>query len=222
MLNFSDSFLLDKPYPIGLAKNVFAAGLYDTLVDSYPDESLFGYMGQVYHKYSLSERNNPDNYHKFVASSPLWYAFHAYIKSEEFLAAVFGALAKHGQRFPTGTYKSRFEFSSLPGKDGALLPHTDIPSKVITLVIPMTRADNWLAAWGGGTDVLVPKDGTKVYQDYKMTFDDFEVATTFPADPNQALLFIKSEHSWHAVRPCQGPPETFRRTLTVNIEYASR
>ena len=117
--------------------------------------------------------------------------------------------------------KARFEFSAMPITGGNILPHTDHPKKVITMVIPMLRDSEWQDAWGGGTVMVWPKDTSKTFNrmNHYLGFDDVEPRRTFPFEPNQCLVFIKTHNSWHAVWPMTGDdPKTLRKTLTINIE----
>jgi hypothetical protein len=46
-----------------------------------------------------------------------------------------------------------------------------------------------------------------------------EVLETFPFEPNQAVVFVKTFNSWHSVRPMTGRGSpAMRKTLTINIE----
>jgi hypothetical protein len=51
---------------------------------------------------------------------------------------------------------------------------------------------------------------------------DFEQVNTLKKmafNPNQAVIFVKTWNSWHAVSPLHAPSgENLRKTLTVNIE----
>lgn len=216
MLSLARFQLRSDPYPIGLATDVFNPLIYDTLVDAFPTTlSLFREFSTPNRKWSLSEVNHPENYHAFIESNFEWIAFYRYIKSDDFIGAVTERL---GKLVPACRLRSRFEFSVLPADGGCLLPHTDIPSKVVTLVVPMLHRSEWKPEWGGGTDVLVPKDREEKLEDYRAPLDRFNKACTFDYAPNQALVFIKSERSWHSVGPIQGPAGALRKTLTINLE----
>jgi hypothetical protein len=216
MLNFQHASFRREPYIIGLATEVMDPFRYEECVRAYPDEKRFAHMTGRYEKYSLSERNNPSEYAAVVAQSP-WAAFRKYIKSPTFVRDVWDCLDRVGVTLGASEYRSRFEFSSLPGSGGMLWPHTDIPSKVATLIIPMMAPGDWDPAWGGSTDVLVPKPGV-VAKDYQTPLDQFDIVARYPCAPNQAVIFLKWDNSWHSVGPIQGPPGAWRRTLTINIE----
>src|SRR5256885_897092 len=61
----------------------------------------------------------------------------------------------------TPVLSARFEFSMLPANGGFIRPHTDSPHKIITLVVAMLNEGEWNPEFGGGTEVLRPRDITK-------------------------------------------------------------
>lgn len=249
MLSFNNVHFNYEPYPIGVARNVFDESFYDQLVNSFPPQDLFTFMPLHGNKYSLSELNNPDLYHKYIRSSHQWQEFHDWIKREEFPGEILSMLCENKidlevQRFsanggavsranvlerlrlrqpprPRSNLSARFEFSMLPAAGGFIKPHTDSPQKIITLVIGMLSKDEWNPAFGGGTEVLRPKDITNNYN-FKNTyleFDDVETLTTFDYLANNCVIFIKTFNSLHAVRPMKAAGgNLMRKTLTVNIE----
>lgn len=247
LLSFEHLRLRYEPFPIGLARPVMAEPDYRALVDSYPPKELFAYLAKVGHKYSLSEKNNPRQYHAWIAEHPRWRELHRWVKSPEFVEAVLAALEERGvdlglvARVPAWKrlrklarnlargaidagqpgLDARFEFSMLPADGGSVIPHTDSPGKVITLVVSMLADGEWDPAFGGGTDVNRPRDPRLYYNELNRQagFEAMEVLETFPFEPNQAVVFVKTFNSWHSVRPMQGKgSDAMRRTLTINIE----
>jgi hypothetical protein len=233
-----------EPYPICYAPDVFSASDYAALTAAYPDVSLFAHMPKLGDKYSLSERNNPAEYRKFIASQPLWAKLHAHLKSQAFIDETLAFLGRHHIDLGLGAYRftnvagakrsglmsrltgrpelsARFEFSMMGGQGGHILPHTDDHRKLITLVFSMNRMGEWDDAWGGGTQTCLPKDRTRVYNQVNkyMDFAEVDVLKSFDFEPNQCILFIKTYNSWHQVAPINAPPGApLRKTLTVNIE----
>jgi hypothetical protein len=109
----------------------------------------------------------------------------------------------------------------LPADGGHILPHTDSPNKVVTLIISMVDEGEWDPAFGGGTDVNRHKDSKHNFNwtNAQGRFEDMEVIDTYEFSPNQAVMFIKTFNSWHSVRPMTGKGSAaMRRTLTINIE----
>ncbi len=117
---------------------------------------------------------------------------------------------------------SRFEFSMLPADGGNIKPHTDAPQKLITLVFSMVLPGEWNPTWGGGTDMDLPRDERRTYNQTNewLEFDDVAQWKTFSFEPNQCVAFVKTFNSLHCVPPMTGPEGAMRRTLTLNIERA--
>jgi hypothetical protein len=250
MLSFENTTFIYEPYPIGVARNVFEDGLYRELVNSFPPVDLFHFMPLLGNKYSLSELNNPDAYHRYVRSHQRWCDFYKWIKRAEFPREILSMLCEHNIDLDAETHgngavvsrrslldrlrrrespkatsnlRARFEFSMLPADRGFIKPHTDSPQKIITLVIGMLRPGEWSPSFGGGTEVLRPKDITNNFnfKNKYLEFDEVETLTTFDYAPNNCVIFIKTFNSLHAVRPMTAPDHNLmRKTLTINIENA--
>ena len=244
-LNIDATEFFHQPFPIGLAAPVMSESLYRELLSAYPDRDRFVYLETIGHKYTLSEHYNKSEYLSFIKNTPTWRDFHAWVKSRDFIEYILEALAKHhielgefrvgrtlgtkfkalnrllsGKRYrPTLT--ARFEFSMLPADGGYVVPHTDQPSKLVTLVVSMTPPGEWDPNVGGGTDVNRPKRPELAFNRVNKIaeFEDMEVLNSFPFAPNQAVVFVKTFNSWHSVRPMSGRgSNAMRRTLTINIE----
>mgnify|MGYP005847189909 CR=1 FL=1 len=129
-----------------------------------------------------------------------------------------GAALLERRRIPL---RSRFEFSMMSGNGGSIRPHTDAPAKLITIVVSMVAPDEWKPEYGGGTSVVWPKDERRSFnfRNTFMEFDEVETLDCYEFDSNQCMIFVKTFNSWHAVEPITAPSaETFRRSLTINIE----
>ena len=235
-----------EPFPIGFAKPVIDDSTYDELVDAYPPLELFTELSKVGKKWTLSEKFNTKQYEDYTKNTPIWREFLAWVKSDEFVALTLKVLkerhidlgykangskpkqlVKNLREVLTGhavhraaQLRSRFEFSMLPADGGCVIPHTDSPGKIITLVISMIRPGEWQESYGGGTEVNRPKDCKKSFNflNAQAGFEEMEELETYPFTPNQAVVFVKTFNSWHCVRPMTGPEDALRKTLTINIE----
>jgi hypothetical protein len=234
------------PYPIGLARPVIAPEDYRAMVETFPRLEDFVERDDKGVKYSLSRHNNRRGYRAHIESHDVWRRFYAYVRSPRFIQEMLELLRRHYIDLGIGNdtvatrmvdrfnslwkgaplphfprLSSRFEFSAMPIAGGSILPHTDNPTKIITLVVSILDEDEWDASVGGGTSIVVPKDDTRIYNnvnDY-MDFDEVDMVKTFPFEPNQSIIFVKTYNSWHAVWPMTGDdPRKLRRTLTINIE----
>ncbi len=248
MLRFDTANFRYEPFPIGIIKPAMDGEVYLKLVESFPPQDLFLYFPKVGNKYVLSEKFNSKNYYDYIHSSSEWSDFHKWIKSRDFIRSTLKCLGEHHidlgiRHFPVSLKRrakttwryvkaglwprydidlsARFEFSMLSAAGGCVTPHTDSPGKLITLVVSMVREGDWEPALGGGTDVNRPKDPRRIFNEVneKLRFDEVEVLHTYPFEPNQTVIFVKTFNSWHSVRPMtgQGSP-LMRRTLTINIE----
>jgi hypothetical protein len=121
--------------------------------------------------------------------------------------------------------KSRFEFSMLPADGGNIKPHTDSPQKLMTLVVAIVGEGEWDAAHGGGTAVLRAKRTADQFNELnrQLEFDQVEHLHSFPFEPNQCVIFVKTFNSLHAVYTMTGAGSgRMRKTLTINIETLAR
>ncbi|MBL0919585.1 MAG: hypothetical protein IBJ14_12865 [Hydrogenophaga sp.] len=231
-----------EPYPIGIIRDIFDPALYARLVDTFPPADLFRFMQHHGDKWSLSEVNHPDLYHKFLRANDEWHRLFREVKSPGFIDQVLRALAQSKielglnasgaggvlrklrdgllGRKSRNELRARFEFSMMSAAGGNILPHTDSPQKHITLVVSMVKPGEWDSSWGGGTDLMRPLDPSENFNHLNryLNFDQVETLETMPYESNQCVIFIKTFNSLHAVKPMTGPREVMRRTLTVNIE----
>jgi hypothetical protein len=246
MFSFEHLTFRYEPFPIGLAKPVMDDGLYRQLVAAYPAREMFGDLSKVGYKFSLSEKYNRQHYHRLVRSHPLWKELHQWIKSDDFLRSVLRALEEqhidlgYKVKSPAGRLirrlgkiargrpcerinrlMARFEFSMLPVDGGHVLPHTDSPGKIITLIVSILEEGEWDPAYGGGTDLNHPRSERYMFNrlNKQAGFEDMEVIDTYAFTPNQIVMFVRTFNSWHSVRPMTGKgSNAMRRTLTINIE----
>ena len=131
--------------------------------------------------------------------------------------------AAHLQPQRATALKTRFEFSMLPVDGGHIKPHTDSPGKLITLVVSFCDHGEWQSSFGGGTSVLRAVDPRQSFNhmNRQLEFADTETLYTFPFQPNQCVIFVKTFNSLHAVSPMEGrSSKAMRKTLTINIEIA--
>ncbi|HRK94915.1 MAG TPA: hypothetical protein PK694_01220 [Rhodospirillales bacterium] len=238
-----------RPFPIGIAQPAMPDDLYERCIDAFPPLDLFDSYDTMLKpgkKYTLSEKENPKAFRDFIQSSPVWGQIYADVKSDAFVYGVLDALRSRdidlgptylpparrvfkrfkdlarGRLSPDAAkLKARFEFSALPADGGHLNPHTDAPTKIVTLIVSMMKPGEWDPAFGGGTDVNVPKDDRWAFNQMnrRARLEDMDVLATYDYAPNQAVLFVKTFNSWHSVPPMTGKgATTLRKTLTINIE----
>src|SRR5262245_14187145 len=244
MISFSAAEMTYEPYPVGYLTSFIEKDAYKQMLECWPALDKFQYMPKLGKKYSLSEVNNADNYAECIRATPVWSRFPQMIKSSEFIENTFQFLnaknidlglrkrrivsQKRGRHASLLTrlqgvteLSARFEFSMMAPDGGHILPHTDSPNKLITLVISHVAPNEWDEKWGGGTEMCLPKDRSRIFNHLNkyMNFEEVDVIKKFPFTPNQCIIFVKTYNSWHQVSPIQaGAARPMRRTLTINIE----
>jgi hypothetical protein len=245
MLNFAASSIRYEPYPVAVLAPAMDPALYDQLAESFPDSALFATMPRHDYKLTLSEKFNPRDYDRFVAGNPIWSRFHAWIKSEAFIRQTVDFFTANNidlqlkqcfetrsqrlfrelrrGRFPSRgpRLRSRFEFSILKADGGEVLPHTDNPQKVITLVLAMVRQGEWDPRFGGNLDINRSTDPAFAFNwtNRIVPWDRIEIVETIPFAANQCMIFVKTHNSLHSVRKMnQTGSKVLRKTVTINIE----
>ena len=232
-----------KPYPIGNLKNLIDPEIYNQLVDEFPKKELFEFKKDLGKKFSLSEINNRKNYFNLIKSNKLWSRFFTYIKSDKFKNEIFKMLKQNNidlglidekirlnkiglkenlKNFFKKRKKinSRFEFSMMSADEGHILPHTDSAHKLVTIVIPILKEDEWNKNWGGDTSILEPIDEKMNFNmiNKYLKFSEVKVINEMEFRKNSSTIFIKTFNSLHCVFPMKGPVDKLRKSLTINIE----
>ena len=219
-INFDHVEFRKDPYFIGVAHKVFEEDVYQSLVETFPPLDLLPrWQPGKYNKYALNE--SQASFHSYIAKHPLWGAFHHSIKSPAFPQFLVTMIKAYGGTVThlVDQWFTRFEFAAMPADGGYIKPHTDTVQKVITLVFSMVKPGDWNPAFGGGTDVLNPRDLSQPLTDYEAPLDTFEKVYTYEYVPNQCVIFVKSANSWHSVGPMTGVGSSMlRRTITLNVE----
>ena len=246
MLSFEHISFDYEPYPIGIARPALDSGAYADMVANFPDFTTMDERTRLGLKFDLSERRNRRLYDDFVGAHPVWRDLRAYVQKGSFIDDTLAMLRSHRldlgirnasffDRLRLGlknlmkrrplpaipTLTARFDFSAMPVTGGHIRPHTDTPEKIVTMVVPILEPDEWDPSYGGGTSVVLPKDRTNLFNQVNsyLDFDQVDELRTYAFEPNQALVFIKTFNSWHAVLPMTGnDPNKLRRSLTINIE----
>ena len=101
-------------------------------------------------------------------------------------------------------------------KNYSLGPHTDQPSKVISLLIYLPKNRTQIST---GTSIYMPKDPSKInpeLQHLHYPREDFYNVITMPYAPNSAFCFIKTNNSFHGVEKLE-MEDTDRWSLQYNV-----
>lgn len=199
---------IDDPFRVRYFDDVMDAGLYARLLETFPalsaEDNSYASVGL---KNRLCDRD--DGFAEVMADREEWAAFYSWLKVNfvELCARVVAPVPRRRARV-------RFEFSSLPGAGGNLLPHPDTPKKAATAV--MYFEAGWDAGWGGAFEAfrhLNDPDGD--FDDRRVGWDEVETVLRVPVRPNRILFMLRTPNSLHGVRPLTAPVP--RRSITVNL-----
>jgi hypothetical protein len=84
-----------------------------------------------------------------------------------------------------------------------------------THIFYFNTEDDWAEDWGGR--ILLLDDGGKWHPHTGPGFDDLKTSVSLDPRGNGSLLFQRTEHSWHGVRPLACPPDALRKLFIVTI-----
>ena len=94
-------------------------------------------------------------------------------------------------------------------------PHCDARRKLGTHIFYFNTEADWKTEWGG--EILLMDDQKKWKAHSAPEFDDLQVAASLDPRGNDSLLFQRTEHSWHGVRPLQSPSNELRKLFIVTV-----
>jgi hypothetical protein len=206
----SEVFQEQSPYPWVNIPGTLTQQGFEDLRESLPDVSSFDRKvgikrahGQGYHdRYIL-------HYRPGLALAGPWRDFVAELYGqtyESFIRRMFG--------LPTKPLFLTLEWY-YAWQGCAVSPHCDAHRKLGTHVFYFNTNADWDSNWGG--HILIMDDGGRLSPHSAPAFDDLQVASSLDPRGNGSLLFQRTAHSWHGVRPLESPPDRLRKLFIVTI-----
>ncbi len=201
-------FQTRQPYPWVSLENPLTPDGYENLRQTMPDVAGFNRLvgvkrayGQAPHdRYLLHYRPDLD------LAAP-WKEFIAELQGSEYQAFL---------RRMLGPHKFILTFEWYYAWEGcAVSPHCDAVRKLATHIFYFNTQEDWNPAWGG--EILILDSGRRFRAHSAPSFDDLNVAASLEPWGNRSLLFQRTPHSWHGVRPLQCPPGKLRKLFIVTI-----
>ena len=207
-----EEFGASQPYPwVGLKDSLTAEG-YEALRQSLPDVAGFdrqvgikrGYGQAPHDRYLL-------HYLPGMEVAQPW---------KEFLAELQGDVYQSFLRRVLGPRKFIPTFEWYYAWEGcAVSPHCDAVRKLATHIFYFNTEEDWDPKWGG--EILILDSERRFPAHSAPSFDDLKVAAKLEPWGNESLLFQRTAHSWHGVRPLQCPPGKLRRLFIVTVNVPS-
>lgn len=98
-------------------------------------------------------------------------------------------------------------------------PHCDAARKLATQIFYFNTDEDWRPEWGGQILIL---DSQRRFRTHSGPgFDELKVAASIEPLGNGSLLFQRTPHSWHGVRPLECPAGVLRRLFIVTVNIPS-
>ncbi|OGA25897.1 MAG: hypothetical protein A3I02_01200 [Betaproteobacteria bacterium RIFCSPLOWO2_02_FULL_67_26] len=216
--------LRKRPFPHILVHGVFEPELYGRMMENIlPPELMRPIREERPVAGTYSDKRfvftlAPDRIATLPAHyAEFWEEFRAWLMASPLAIALIKKFGKNlNKRFPDP--KPVFYNEAYLVEDRAqyaLGPHTDAPSKVITLLfyLPADATRPHL-----GTSIYAPRDPAfRCRGGPHHAFDRFDRTDTIPYLPNTLFAFFKSDHSFHGVEPVSDG-DTCRHLLLYDIK----
>jgi hypothetical protein len=139
---------------------------------------------------------------------------------QEFLAELQGPVYQDFLRRMLGNHTFIPTFEWYYAWQGcAVSPHCDAARKLATHIFYFNTEADWDSSWGG--EILILDSERRFPVHSGPGFDDLKVAASIEPRGNVSLLFQRTHHSWHGVRPLRCPQGRLRRLFLVTVNIPS-
>ena len=207
----SETFQRRRPYPWINMQNTLTQEGFERLRGTLPDVSLFerqvgikrGYGQGSHDRYLL-------HYQPGLGVGEPWKEFIDELHGETYLSFLHRMFGPQEKRRLILTLEWYFAWQGC-----AVSPHCDAQRKLATHIFYFNTDADWDPSWGG--HILILDDGGRFKAHSAPAFDDFQVGAEIDPRGNGSLLFQRTDHSWHGVRPLQPLPGNLRKLFIVTI-----
>ena len=212
--------LREHPYPHILVRDVFEPEFYRRLLENLLPAAL---MRPIKEERQVGKAYSDDRYVYTLSQAKIgalpqpyggfWDELTRWLLATPFALTLFRKFGPFiHQRF--GDPQPGFFNEALLVDDRvryALGPHTDTPTKVITLLFYLPADDSRPHL---GTSIYVPRDASfRCAGGPHYPFEQFERVVTMPYLPNTLFAFFKTDNSFHGVEPIRD--QEYRRHLLL-------
>lgn len=204
----ASAFRSRRPFPWLSAEGLLSDDAYTELRQNLPETERFSevfggrrrYGQQSHDRYVLEYRRDlslPEPWRAFIdeLSGPVYRRFLQRLTGHDRFLLHF-----HWHYTPRGCSVS---------------PHCDAAWKIGSHIFYLNTEDDWDPSWGGET--LILDDQGRFRYDSAPAFEDFPEQHSGTSVGNASLLFQRTDHSWHGVRPLQCPEGVLRKVFIVEI-----
>lgn len=209
-----EEFRKQKPYPWAHMQDTLTPEGWSELRATLPDMAQFRRMVGVKRAYGQAPHNRGIlHYLDGMEVAQPWKDFIAELNGPAYAAFLRRMLGFTPQQKFVLTMEWYYAWQGC-----SVSPHCDARRKIATHIFFFANDQDWPREWGG--DILILDDEGRYKAHSAPSFDDLKVAASLDLRKNGSLLFERTEHSWHGVRPLSSPdPDVYRKLfiVTVNI-----
>ncbi|MGA9060767.1 MAG: 2OG-Fe(II) oxygenase [Terracidiphilus sp.] len=207
-----ESFQAMQPYPwVGIENSLTPEGI-ESLRRTLPDVARFNKMVGIKRAYGQGPHD------RFLLHYQPWLEIETPWK--EFIAELQGEVYQSFLRRMLGPHKFILTFEWYYAWEGcAVSPHCDAARKLATHIFYFNTEKDWDPKWGG--EILILDSERRFKTHSAPSFDDLKVAAALEPWGNESLLFQRTPHSWHGVRPLQCPQGQLRRLFLITVNVPS-
>lgn len=210
----AEAFQKNKPYPWAHMQDTLTQEGWNELRATLPDMSDFQRMVGVKRSFGQAPHNRGIlHYQDGMPVAEPWKNFIAELHGKSYDAFLRRMLGVSADTKLILTLEWYYAWQGC-----SVSPHCDARRKLATHIFFFATDEDWPREWGG--DVLMLDDEGRYKAHSAPGFDDLKVAASLDLRKNGSLLFQRTEHSWHGVRPLKSPnPDVYRKLfiVTVNI-----
>jgi hypothetical protein len=200
-----------EPYPFVDLRDSLTPEGFERLRETLPDVSLF--QARVGVKRAFGQGYHDRNILHYLPDVPVaepWREFMAELHGDKYLNFVRQAFGLRPRKRLILTLEWYYAWQGC-----GVSPHCDARRKLATHIFYFNRDEEWPSEWGGR--ILILDDGKKMKTHSAPEIDELREAAALEARGNNSLLFGRTAHSWHAVRPLESPPGKLRKLFIVTI-----
>jgi hypothetical protein len=208
----AEDFQKRQPYPWAGLQHTLTPEGYERLRETLPAVDGFNKMVGIKRAYGQGPHDRfLLHYHPGLGIAEPW---------KEFLAELQGPVYQDFLRRVLGprTFIPTFEWY-YAWEGCAVSPHCDAARKLATHIFYFNTQEDWESDWGG--EILILDSERKWATHSGPSFDQLKVAASIEPHGNGSLLFERTPHSWHGVRPLRCPQGKLRRLFLITINVPS-
>lgn len=206
-----EAFRRRAPYPWAAIPAPLHEEAYAALKGSLPDVSHPAFERFVNVKRAHGQQSHDRwilHWRPGLDLAPPWRDFIAELEGPGYLAFLRRLLGLTGT--PLLTFEWYYAWNGC-----SVSPHCDARRKIATHIFYFVSEEEWPPEWGG--DILILDDERRFPAHSAPSFDQLKTAARLRAVGNASLLFARTDHSWHGVRPLTSPEGMLRKLFIVTV-----